>query len=636
MLNKLLKLFPEKAYPLILAHDPDGLLNEESVLAALNERGFTLIYETDPVHLRHRVENTRPFSIDNPIIVRTEGSLNTLPFDLWQQGHHVLLGLNIFFPNLSYPVLQQLTPNQIWRISQSPSPIKRFGHKGTIEFILRHVFDLDLKIIASADDWVIWLNSYHQSWDNMPESLLDFVQCHQTANKLPNFGNLIQSKEYFNRFIQEQWDGCLVNLTGQSSGESRAEYMLNFEYDLNLQNQVGNFISQGILAPVEIFEPHKIPHWAQPGIYASNEDPNELRLDELRAILENITETELAAYRWEQWQSLAKIRAEFTILSQVKSSERKEEKTFSKLINKVFLRWLHNRYSALATQKLPKSHHIFHVPHYMAYQRRKENIKKTALIVMDGMALADWHVISKTWRERNPSWKFKDQCVLAQIPTITAISRQSLISGLRPIDFTDTLRNNQAEPKQWKTFWENKKVAPDNCLYKRHSPNAMPDWINKPRLEIVCLIDNAIDGIMHKTTLGQSDFDASLNIWLEKDSPALEKNISEMLSLGFKIYLTSDHGHIEASGFGTISEGLTVYTRSKRARVYTDRNFAEQNHKKVSPAIIWDDDGLLPENTHALIPEENHAFVPPGEIVIAHGGLSISEVIVPLVTISLD
>ena len=636
MLNELLKLFPEKAYPQILAHDPDDLLNEESVLAALNERGFTLIHETDPVHLRYRVENSKPYSIDNPIIIRTVGSLNTLPFDLWQQGHHVSIGLNTFFPNLAYPVLKQLTPSQIWRLSQSLAPSKRLGHRGTMEFVLRHVFDLDLKTIASADDWVIWLNSYHQSWDNMPESILDFVECHQAANTLPNLGDLIQNKDTFNRFIQEQWDGYLDNLTGQIIGESRAEYMLNFEYDPNLQYQVGNFISQGILTPVEIFEPHKIPPWAQPGIYASNEDPKELRLDELRTILENITETELAAYRWEQWQSLAKIWAEYTALSQINSSGSKEKKTFSKLINKVFLSWLHNRYSALATQKLPKPHHLFHVPHYMAYQRRKESLKKMALIVMDGMALADWQVISKTWRERNPSWKFEDQYVLAQIPTITAISRQSLISGLRPIDFTDTLRNNQAEPKQWRTFWLNEDVAAESCVYERHNPKVMPDWIDKPQLEIVCLIDNAIDDIVHNTTLGQSDFYASLNIWLEKDSPALENNISYMLSLGFTIYLTSDHGHIEASGFGTISEGLTVYTRSKRARVYTDRNFAEQNHKKVSPAIIWYDDGLLPENTYALIPEENFAFVPLGEIVIAHGGLSISEVIVPLVTISLD
>ena len=215
----MLKPFPEKAYPLILSHDPDGLLNEESVLAALNERAFTLIHETDPVHLRHRVENSKPYSIDNPIIVRTEDPINTLPFDLWQQGHQVSIGLNTFFPFLAYPVLKQLTTNQIWRLSQSLTPSKRLGHRGTMEFVLRHVFDLDLKTIASADDWVIWLNSYHQSWDNIPDSLLDFVQCHQVANKLPNLSDLIQNNDAFNRFIREQWDGFLVNLTGKSISE---------------------------------------------------------------------------------------------------------------------------------------------------------------------------------------------------------------------------------------------------------------------------------------------------------------------------------------------------------------------------------------------------------------------------------
>ncbi len=166
MLNDLLKLFPEKAYPLILAHDPDGLLNEESVLAALNGRGFTLIHEADPAHLRHRAENSKPFSIDTPIIIRTENLLNTLPFDLWQQGHHISLGLNTFFPNLTYPVLKQLTPNQIWRLGQSTSPFKRVGQRGTMDFVLIIVFELDLSGIETIEDWVIWLSTYHQNWDS--------------------------------------------------------------------------------------------------------------------------------------------------------------------------------------------------------------------------------------------------------------------------------------------------------------------------------------------------------------------------------------------------------------------------------------------------------------------------------------
>lgn len=632
MLEELLKLFPKNAHSLILAHDPDGLLNEESVLAALNENGFTLIHEADPVHLRYRAENSKPFSIDNPIIIRTENPLNTLPIDLWQQGHHISIGLNTFFPNLSYPVLKQLTPNQIWRLSQSPSPYKRVGQGGTMEFVLKNVFDLDLSGINTIEDWVIWLNTYHQYLDGLPDLLFDFILAHKAAKKLHDLELLIISKDAFNQFLQNEWSKFIIN---HAVKETQAQYVINFASSPKLQHQIGSIISKGLLSPIEVPEPQKLPHWVLPGVFASNEDPSVLRLEELEGILSATTEAELTAYRWEQWQNLAWTIAEFTSLSQTQTNC-KTDKSFSNMIDKAFLKWLQNRYSALATQKLPKPHHLFHVPHYIAYQRRKANSEKAALIIMDGMALADWIFIRNAWQDRNLGWKFNIHLVLAQIPSITAISRQALVSGLRPVDFSKTLVNNQSEPKQWNTFWQNEEVASKACTYERHKTKVNSDWIDTPRLEIVCFINNAIDDLMHNTTLGLQDFYASLKIWLEKESHSLESIISDLLSRGFIVYLTSDHGHIEASGFGSISEGLTVQTRSKRARVYNDINFAKQNQQSVSPSLIWSGDGLLPDNIFALIPKENHAFVPHDEIVIAHGGASISEVIVPLVTITLD
>jgi hypothetical protein len=306
------------------------------------------------------------------------------------------------------------------------------------------------------------------------------------------------------------------------------------------------------------------------------------------------------------------------------------------IVTKWFLSWLKNRYSILATQKLPQPHHLFHIPHYIAYQRRKKLANKIALLIMDGMALADWLFLGKLWRSRNLNWNFEEQLVMAQIPTITSISRQALVSGLRPVDFSASFRDNQEESKLWKSFWQNEDVSPDNCIHIRHRRNVTPDWIDKPRLETVCLIDNSIDDIMHNTTLGLSGFYASLKIWLDKESPALEKTINDLLARDFTVYVTSDHGHIEASGFGVLSEGLTVQTRSKRTRVYNDANIAEQNKQKVSPVFTWSKDGLLPEDIIALIPEDNSAFIPYKEIAIAHGGVSISEVMVPLITISSD
>ncbi len=632
MLNDLLKLFPEKAYPLILAYDPDGLLTEESVLIALYECGFTIIHEADPVHLRHRVENSKPISIDTPIIIRTENPLNTLAFDLWQQGHHISLGSNTFFPNLAYPVLKQLTPNQIWRLGQFTSILKKLGQRGTMDFVLRVVFELDLSGIETIEDWVIWLSTYHQNWDSLPTVLFDFILAHKAAEKLPDLGSLIISKDAFNQFFQKGWSE-FINTHGVR--ETHAQYVINFATSPKLQHQIGSIVSNGMLSPIEVPEPQKLPHWAQPGVFTSNEDPDALRLGELEETLGAITDTELAAYRWEQWQDLAWTVAEYTSLYQTQTNH-KTEMSYFKVIDKAFLKWLQNRYSALATQKLPKPHHLFHVPHYMAFQRRKANSDKAAIIIMDGMGLADWIIIRNAWQDRNPSWKFYSQLVLAQIPSITAISRQALVSGLRPIDFSESLVNNQSEHKQWNTFWQNEGVSAKACIYERHNTKAKLDWIDTPRLEIACLINNSIDDLMHNTTLGLSDFFASLNIWLEKDSHSLESIISDLLSREFVVYLTSDHGHIEASGFGSISEGLTVQTRSKRARVYKDKNFAKQNQQSVFPSMIWSGDGLLPDNIFTLIPRENHAFVPYEKTVIAHGGASIGEVVVPLVTISLD
>jgi len=638
LLEQLLRYFPENSYPLFLVQDPDNLLNEESVLAALSERGFILVYETDPISLRYRLEAQKPFKPEFPTLVRSENPLNHLPFDIWQQGHHVTLGLNIFFPNLVYPVLQHLAPNQIWRLGQVPPPPAKLGYKGSIEFILKSVFELDLSTSISPDDLVIWLNKLHQSPDKLPEIFSNHI-----LNKLgvvsgiQNLKELMDNKESFVSFLQEQWGEFVVRNTGQPISDTKARYLLDFENDIKLQDQLSTFVRSGNLAPVKVVGPDRVPFWAKPGVLASDEDPNHVRLEELANILDELNDQELSEYRWEEWQALAYLLAEFTALVGI---TKQDSMAFSaskqKKCDEWFFNWLKNRYSVLATQKLPQPHHLFHIPHFIAFQRRKDVASKIALLVMDGMSLADWQVIGKTWRSRNPKWMLDERLVMAQIPTITSISRQALVSGLRPVDFSASLRDNQSEPRLWKSFWQNEAVSPDSCVYDRYKPSTAPYWIDKPRLEAICLIDNTIDDLMHNTMLGLSDFYASLEIWLDKDSPALEKTIDDLLAQGFTIYLTSDHGHIEASGLGAISEGLTVQTRSKRARVYNDLNTAEQNRQKVSPAFIWSNDGLLPENIYALIPENNFAFVPYEEIVIAHGGVSISEVIVPLVTINLD
>ncbi|KAA3657253.1 MAG: PglZ domain-containing protein, partial [Chloroflexi bacterium] len=92
------------------------------------------------------------------------------------------------------------------------------------------------------------------------------------------------------------------------------------------------------------------------------------------------------------------------------------------------------------------------MPHLLAAQRERGQ-PRHALLVLDGMSLADWLLIRSRWQARQRNWQIQEQLVLAQIPTVTAVSRQALVSGLRPADFGDSLSHNRQEAKLWRQFW---------------------------------------------------------------------------------------------------------------------------------------------------------------------------------------
>ena len=85
---------------------------------------------------------------------------------------------------------------------------------------------------------------------------------------------------------------------------------------------------------------------------------------------------------------------------------------------------------------------------------------------------------------------------------------------------------------------------------------------------------------------------------------------------------------------GLPREGLTVDTRGKRARVYSDRRAAASVQQSFPETIMWGQDGLLPEDVWVLMPKGRKAFAHFNELSVTHGGPTLDEVIVPLVTIT--
>jgi len=133
---------------------------------------------------------------------------------------------------------------------------------------------------------------------------------------------------------------------------------------------------------------------------------------------------------------------------------------------------------------------------------------------------------------------------------------------------------------------------------------------------------------------------ASLRVWLNgSQSKQLEVIIEELLAARYTVYLTSDHGHTEAYGMGQPQEGVTVQTRSKRARLYTNYDAAKAVQDAYPQTILWESQQLLPADNWVLMPETVNdrrlAFATESKQVVTHGGISIDEMIVPLVGVKL-
>lgn len=646
MFAELLNLFPPHTHPLTLVSDPDGLLSGEAALVELARRGFTLIQAGDPVLLRHQVETARPFSTEQPVLIVTRGRLEELPYDLWQPGHRVQLSLHACFPNLVYPIVKTLSPAQLERLADSPPPLEPLGRQKTVDFLLRAVFAADPALLARPHQLVAWLNQYHATQDPLPPILRDGLS--ERLARLPvyrawDLNGLLSDPQRYADFIQAEWSAYIQSATGQISAETRGKYRLAFEQDDALQNLIPALVRKRVLAPLSVISANALPEWAKPGV--QSKDPHQQNLRALFVELEQQLSGGLAENSsWAQWKTAAAAWAELNALwferpIESGAPEQQRWRSLCQALDQRFLAWLKTHYAPLAAQRLPVPKQVHHIPHYLAYLRSLGVVRKFALLVLDGLSLTDWGIIRAAWEPRHPDWKFQAEQLLAQIPTITALSRYSLISGLRPSDFGADLDHLPAEARKWELFWANEGLSQAAVLCRAISLDRAdtPTESDSPRVEALCLIDDTLDKLTHHATLGAADQQSSLRLWLEAGrepgSERLEQLIAGLLARDFTVFIASDHGHVAALGFGQPSEGLLAQTRGKRARLYADRLAAQRVQTAFPDTILWENDSVNPPQLFGLMPAARQAFAPSGEWVVTHGGLSLDEVVVPWIRI---
>lgn len=286
-------------------------------------------------------------------------------------------------------------------------------------------------------------------------------------------------------------------------------------------------------------------------------------------------------------------------------------------VNLTFRNWTSERYSSLAVSADIKQPVMLH--HILDYVRR--NSKKPAIIVIDGMSFVDWQIIHESFADA--PWRINVNSVFSFIPTITSIARQSLFSGTIPVQNAKTF-SLADEEKQWRQYWIEHGLRDTEIYFgKTETPEI------SEKTKVAGIVVNFIDDLIHRQIQGTFGMAVDIVTWLKKGT--LRSMIDSLLSAGFDVYITADHGHTEAVGMGRFTKpGLLTEEVSRRAVIYKDFAGAEELDKFK----VYEYAGTyMPKNYRYFLFKNGECIGDRGNKYITHGSDSIEELLVPFVRI---
>ena len=303
-------------------------------------------------------------------------------------------------------------------------------------------------------------------------------------------------------------------------------------------------------------------------------------------------------------------------------------------VDRAFLAWIERRYAGLHNQPPAPPVMVHHLPRFLARRLADDPRCKVALLVVDGLALDQWLVLRDALAIQRPGLRFREGAAFAWVPTITSVSRQAIFAGKPPFYFPSSLLTTDREASLWTRFWADRDLTVREAGYARGlgdgSPDGIRELLSRPKIRALGLVVDKVDKIMHGMTLGTAGMHNQVRQWAEEGFMA--GLLDALLDDRFAVFLTSDHGNVEAEGCGRPAEGAIADVRGERARIYPDAALRSRVKERFPDAVEWPGPGL-PEDCLALLAPGRTAFVREGERIVGHGGVSLEEVVVPMVEI---
>lgn len=247
-----------------------------------------------------------------------------------------------------------------------------------------------------------------------------------------------------------------------------------------------------------------------------------------------------------------------------------------------------------------------------------DNSDKAVVIVMDGMSEFDLEILKRSF----DGICYRQSAVFAMIPSTTSISRQCLLSGKYPSQLIEPWKQSK-EKNEFYACARKYGYKDNQIAYERGY-----DVSFSPLIKCGAVIILDIDELVHaqcQERMGMLNDDTVL-----MRQGKLANLTKRLLSSGFDVYITADHGNTLSKGLGRLTgSGVEIETRSHKMAVLKD--YADKNSLIERYGLLEYPKYYLPKEYDYLICDVGYSLDIKGESVMTHGGISIDEVVVPFI-----
>ena len=538
----------------MVAIDPDGLVRSLAVLDALCTKTVDVVAWEEPLQSRLDWERPTP-SGGRVVVVDQPYRADVLPADVLAVAtRRVIVSADDHFAPLDRSIVVQLdwADREAAFAIAAELPAKPLDAGQTASQILRRLYRLDPDVMDKPQALLEGLLRYHRSMRAAPISAsLAALFEEAVGDPLPGLKTAaaVADKGTFLLWLQTAWNAAA---TDANSGGLRSLLLADGPAQL-----LDDYFDQGVLRPVDAtVAVGQLPFGvtADAGIDAKRRvesglaairdalDAGEIAYDGWRAIAERWADVLAAQYTdvVEPGAALAALRVR---------------------MNTAFVAWLFDHYADLATLPTVAVPPMVHRAARVIEHASRES--KVALVVVDGLSLAVWRTILPLTRREN--WRISEASTFAWLPTITPISRQAIFAARPPAFFASSIGTTSKEGALWRAYWSEAAKLPDHeigyaGLHLRNlaDGDARRDPVFSSQLgrRVLGVVVEDVDHELHGERLGEGVFHAGIRTWAKEGH--LARLLGVLLEEGYHVFLTSDHGFVEAESVGVSQVGATA------------------------------------------------------------------------------